>query len=474
MLQPADPRDQEIIAWASRRGQGHIFRYWDELSGESREKLLSQVRAIDFDLLHQLTEQFILNREERRFKGELEPAPIIPLPRTRQEKQKAEEAKAVGEKMLQAGKVAAVVVAGGQGTRLGYPHPKGKFPIGPVTGKSLFQLHAEKLRALSKRYGVAIPWYIMTSEDNDAETKAFFEEYDYFSLGRENVFFFCQGMMPALDEQGKLFLDAPDHVFTSPEGHGGCLKALKKSGALEDTRRRGIEEIFYFQVDNPLVKVCDPTFIGYHTQAGAEMSLKVVRKRDPYEKVGVVGRRHGKFCVIEYSDLSKEDAEAHTPDGQLKYWAGSIAIHMLKVSFVERLNQGDLSLPFHVAHKKIPYLDDAGTRVEPEAPNGYKFETFIFDALSQAKQAIVMEVLREEEFSPVKNATGQNSPATARQAMINLYGGWLEKAGVVVPRDDAGHVQGRIEISPLYALDEQELVEKVRGAFTLGRALYLE
>ena len=461
-------RDQDLIAKASQAGQGHIFRFWEELSDQQRRRLLSQVRKIDFELIAKLAEQ-LLRSPHKALVGEIEPVEIIPIPRNEEQLKRAEEAKRVGEKALREGKVACLLVAGGQATRLDFQGPKGKFPIGPISNKSLFQLHAEKILAISRRYGSTIPWYIMTSETNHEETVEFFKENNYFGLKGDDVFFFRQRMIPALDENGKLILDAKDHIFTSPNGHGGVLSALKESGALEDMKRRGIQEVFYFQVDNVLIKICDPVFIGYHLLEGAEMSSKAVAKRDPWEKIGILGRINGRLGVIEYSDLPRELMEARNPDGSLKYWAGNLAIHMFKVSFLER----DFNLPYHIAHKKIPYLDDRGQLVKPDEPNGYKFETFVFDALRYAERSVTMEVKREEEFSAVKNREGQDSPLTAQRDMINFFGRWLEKAGIRVPRDGEGNVQGKIEISPLFALDEEEFLRKVDRRMGFDGYLYL-
>ncbi len=456
-------------------GQEHVLRFWDELTDEQKEGFLNQLESIDLELITGLAEQFVRNPAsavppDRK----LSPPHVIPVPVTEEQKRAAEEAKKVGERVLREGKVGVILVAGGQGTRLGYPGPKGKYPITPVKKKTLFQFHAEKILALSRRYGTSIPWYIMTSEANDAETREFFAANRYFGLNPADVFFFRQDMIPAVDENGRLFLERKDRVFTNPNGHGGTLLALKKSGALQDMRRRGIEELFYFQVDNVLIKICDPVFIGYHVQADAEMSCKVVPKRDPYEKVGVVGYLNGKLTIIEYSDLSEEEMLARNPDGSLMYNAGSIAIHMLRRQFIEELTAGEFSLPYHRAHKKIPHIDEKGQLVQPREPNGYKFETFIFDALQYTRNAVIMEVDRTQEFSPVKNASGINSPQTAMQALCNLWGGWLEAAGIAVPRDEhTGDVLGKLEISPLYALDVEEFVQKAPEDLRFRDGLYL-
>lgn len=468
-----NPQDQAVIERVYAAGQEHVFRYRDQLDDASRQKLLAQLREVDFELLHRLYEKHIARPEESGRVPEFEPADVIRLPKTDEERQRFDRARRVGEEALRDGRVAAFLVAGGQGSRLGFPGPKGKFPITPVKNKTLFQLHAEKILAMSRRHGMTIPWYIMTSETNHQETVEFFEEQRFFGLRADDVMFFRQEMIPAMDPKGRLILDAKDHIFTNPNGHGGSLSALKRSGALDDMRRRGIDLIFYFQVDNVLLKMCDPVFLGFHLKRRAEMSAKMAAKCDPQEKVGVLGRVNGRLGVIEYSDLPDDLKGLRNLDGSLKFGAGNIAIHVLNVDFVEKENEGGLRLPWHVAHKKIPYLDDAGRLIEPEEPNGYKFETFVFDALGDAEEAVVLEVRREEEFSPVKNAEGADSPRTARRDLVNLFGRWLEKAGVAVPRDGDGNVRGHLEISPLFALDEEEFLQKAPPELEFKDGLYL-
>jgi len=476
----AETRSEQLLKLVRGAGQEHILRYREKLSESSRRQLLYQASLIDFDLMGRLHRDYILKKSTGAATT-LEPAEIVTLAHQRAHPEEAQRTKARGEEILRAGEIAAVLVAGGQATRLGFERPKGAYPVGPVSKKSLFQLHAEKLLAIARRYRAAIPWYIMTSDTNAGETRAFFEENKFFGYAPQDLIFFEQEMIPALDENGKLILDAPDHIFVNPNGHGGTLTALEKSGALADMRRRGIEEIFYFQVDNVLLQMCDPLFVGYHVAANAEMSAKVCAKRDPYEKVGVVGKvfdaaagPNGRLQVIEYSDMSNADKEARLANGTLKYNAGSIAIHLLKTSFIEREIAGGTKLPWHVAHKQIPYLDGEGRLAQPDKPNGYKFETFIFDALGDAARVVVLEVERRFEFSPIKNAAGEDSPLTAQRDMGELYVGWLEKAGAKIPRDASGNLKARIEISPLFALDAEELARKISPNLRLQDELYLE
>lgn len=454
--------------------QEHVLRYWEELGDEQRERLLTQLVDIDFELLERLKRAFIDSGDPPAFHHNIEPVEPIHYPRSEKEWRRHARAQQVGEQALKEGRVAAFLVAGGQGTRLGFPGPKGTFPIGPVSGKTLFQWHAEKIRAIRRRYHQPLRWYIMTSESNHEDTLSFFAEHEFFGLEIDDVHFFRQGMMPALDAQGRLILDARDHVFTSPNGHGGSLQALRKSGALDDMKRRGIDYVFYFQVDNPLVAMCDPVFLGYHILRCAEMSAKVAPKRDPREKVGVIGRIDGRVGVVEYSDLPEEEMMARNADGGLRFNAGNLGIHILSTSFIEEETRGGLKLPWHMAHKRIPYLNDRDETVFPEKPNGYKFETFVFDALGDAEEVAVLEVDRSQEFSPVKNSEGADSPQRARADMSKLFARWLGAANVYVPRAQDGELIAAIEISPLYALDEEELKKKLGGDFSFRGDLYLE
>lgn len=465
--------EQRIIDQVYEAGQEHVFKFWNELNDPSRRKLLAQLNQVDFHLMADLNHKFIQSKDNQFKQQKLEPAEFIALPMTPEEMAEFDKAKKVGEDALKTGRSAAFLVAGGQGTRLGFDGPKGKFPVSPIKNKTLFQLHAEKILAVSIKYGATIPWYILTSETNHQETVEFFDSHSYFGLKPQDVMFFKQEMVPALDNSGRLILNATDSIFRNPNGHGGSLSALKNSGALQDMKERGIHLIFYFQVDNVLVKMCDPVFLGFHIQQEAQMSAKIVAKTDPQEKVGVLGRINGRLGVIEYSDLPEEEQNARNAEGTLKFRAGNIAIHVLSVDFVEQENRGGLRLPWHLAHKKIPYLNEDGELINPSKPNGYKFETFVFDALGDADRTVVLEVKREEEFSPVKNAEGVDSPATARRDMINLFGSWLEKAGVSVTKDSLGNAQGEIEITPLFALDEDELVEKVNSDLSFAGRLYL-
>jgi UDP-N-acetylglucosamine/UDP-N-acetylgalactosamine diphosphorylase len=370
------------------------------------------------------------------------------------------EAIAEGEDALGRGAVAVVIVAGGQGTRLGFDGPKGCYPIGPVTDRSLFQIHCEKVAALGRRYGRTPPLYVMTSDVNHAATEAFFAANDRFGLS--HVRLFRQGTMPAVDaESGAVLLASRDRVALSPDGHGGTLRALRRNGCLDEMRQRRIETIFYLQVDNPLIAVADPGFVGAHRLAGAEVSSKVVRKTDPAEKVGVVAARDGRQLVIEYSDLPARLAEERRPDGRLAFAAGSIALHVFSLDFVERVAD-TAELPYHRARKRVPYVDERGHPVEPDEPNAIKFEQFIFDTLPLARRSLVLETSREGEFEPLKNAEGPSSPDTVRGRLSDAAADVLEAAGATVSRAPDGSAAVPIELSPLVAGDPAELARRVR------------
>lgn len=442
-------------------GQEHVLAGWDRLAPAERAAFVGQLAGIDFaelDALYARRDEAhaVLPPRDRLAPLPVEAADTIPA-----------SAVALGEEALRRGEVAALVVAGGQGSRLGFDKPKGMFPVGPVTDASLFQSHAEKVLALSRRHGRPLPLLVMTSPATHAETEAFFWERRFFGLAEEQVTFFEQGTMPALDRAtGKLLLERPGSLFLSPNGHGGTLTALADTGLLADLKARGVKHVFYFQVDNPLISIADPAFVGRHIETGAEVSSKVVFKERPEEKVGILALIDGRCGIIEYSDLPADLAAERGPDGTLRFRAGSPAIHLFSVPFLERVTSGAGRLPYHVAKKKVPYYDPAsGREVSPASENALKFEMFVFDALPLAETWLAVSVRRDEEFAPLKNATGADSPEAVRQALSNRAARWLEAAGVAVPRDAAGNAAVPIELSPLFALDAAECAAKLPPGF---------
>lgn len=455
-------------AFLDENGQGHVLEFWDRLDDGQKAALLDQVSTVEPESLARMKAMLA----ERGGHGSSEDRMINPAPVEDLSGTELAAAVAEGERALRAGKVGVLLVAGGQGSRLGFEGPKGSYLIGPVSNCSLFEIHARKVLALEKKYAAVVPFYIMTSEVNDGPTRDFFEANRYFGLNKGNVFFFKQGMWPALTEGGKIILDEPGHIFMSPDGHGGILSAMKVRGVLDDMKKRGIETLFYFQVDNPLVEVADPAFIGCHRQNRADVSVKVCAKRDANEGLGVVVERAGRYAVVEYTELTDEQKNARKADGDLKFKWGSVAIHVFDLAFLVR--ETESGLPLHLAHKKVPYCDDDGRLVKPDKPNAYKFEKFIFDVIPDAGNVVNLVFLRENEFSPVKNAEGNDSPAMTKRDLVRKYSRWLETAGVNVPREVDGEPVHRVEIDPCFALGPGDLKEKLDRNFRLTGDILLK
>ena len=424
-------------------GQSHVLAHWKKLSAKERKALLEQIAKLEAkDLAHC---QAALKEGGEVFDSSKGRAPAVAVLKGAKLKAALE----AGEAELAAGRVAALLVAGGQGSRLGFDGPKGCYSIGPISGAPLFFFHARKILARSIRYGAPIPFYIMTSEANYEATVACFEDNDYFGLDKENVFFFRQGMWPGMTKEGKIILDAPGHIFMSPDGHGGLLAALKKSGALADMKKRGIKSIFFFQVDNPLVEIADPAFIGQHVLEKSEYSLKLCAKRDPYEKLGMPMRFGSEYRIVEYSEMTEEQNTRKAKNGKLYFLYGSPAVHVFDFDFLER--EASQPMPLHLAFKKIPMVDEKGNVTKPTEPNGYKFEKFIFDILPKAKRVAFVSLDPAEEFAPVKNAEGSDSPATCQAAMQAKWRRQLAQAGIQCDPEVP------IEIDPCYALDALDL-----------------
>ena len=477
------PNRRELLALVQPWGQEHLLAFWDELSPVEQNKLAAQLRDIDFAQIARLyrnasaaqasvpsdsTSQAPAAEDPAALASRAEPPPAIRLGDANP-MFSLDEAARRGNAALSAGKLGVVLVAGGQGTRLGFDHPKGLYPIGPVSGATLFQILIEKLVAVGRCHGVRIPLYLMTSPATHEETLAALAEHDRFGLASDDLLVFCQGTMPAVDAAtGRLLLEGKGRLALSPDGHGGTLAALVKSGALADIQRRGIEQLFYMQVDNPLVQVCDPALIGYHLLADSQLSTQVVAKRTPLDRVGNVVLVDGKLRIIEYSDLPDDAAKARLPDGSLKLWAGNIAVHVFEVAFLARRSLGDGRLPFHIARKKVDHIDASGRSVEPPTPNAVKFEQFIFDLLPAARNAMVVEVDETTTFAPLKNASGEqrDSPETVQAQMVALHRAWLREAGATI--DD--HVP--VEISPCFALDAAELRGKIEAGLRVSIPTY--
>lgn len=445
---PGDVPPTDLLQTYRAAGQDHVFRFWKDLTPAERATFETELRQVDLQQISELAS----SGGTAVHGGPRSPAPVV---RLRDEPRGATRAQGVaeGKRLLREGKVGLFLVAGGQGSRLGFEGPKGCLPVGPLSGKTIFQLHAEKVLALGREAGKSIPWFIMTSQANDADTRRFFEAHSYFGLEASSVKFLPQKMLPALDVAGKLILETRGKLFQSPNGHGGSYAAILGGGAIEEARKRGVEHLFYFQVDNILIRLADPLFLGLHSLLKSDMSLKVLAKTGPEEKIGVVAIEGGETKVIEYSDFSKAESEARDASGQLVHWAGSIAIHAFRLEFFERVARGAVRLPYHLAKKKIPTLAEDGSPTQVE---GVKYETFVFDALPAARNPLALEVVREEEFAPIKNKSGVDSLESARALYIEEHRRWAREAGLPV--------EGPLEISPLAALGPEDLRARLEPA----------
>jgi UDP-N-acetylglucosamine/UDP-N-acetylgalactosamine diphosphorylase len=446
-----------LEATIQKFGQDHLLEHLKNLEASERKILEAQFSQIDFAQLHALTSGHDTAPDWQALAMRAESPPAVRLNEPH-EQYGAEAALVAGEQALREGRLATIIVAGGQGTRLGFDHPKGVFPIGPLSGRTLFQMHIDRMRAVMKRYGVSIPIYVMTSPATDEETRQYFDANQNFGLTSDQLVIFCQGTMPAVDaKNGRVLLASRTELALSPDGHGGLVNALHKSGCLDDAKQRGIEHFFYAQVDNPLVQLCDPQLVGYHLLSRSQVTTQVVRKRFAKEKVGNVVSVDGKVQIIEYSDLPDNAAEKTLADGSLKLWAGNIAVHVFERRFLESVVTSADGLPFHRAHKAVPFLNSAGELEKPEQPNAIKFERFVFDLLPLADRSIVVEGDASEIFAPVKNAEGAavDTATHAQQALIQLHRRWLLDAGAQISE------QVRVEIHPAWALDSRSVKEKV-------------
>jgi UDP-N-acetylglucosamine/UDP-N-acetylgalactosamine diphosphorylase len=468
-----------------KAGQHHVFNHYDQLSILEQEELLNQLRSVPIDKVDDLfrtaaaaigihsnsTQTSEEDNGDAADTAENDPASesgIEPFggaiyrvltsssngsKDVDKEYELMVRYRARGLRAVAAGRVAAVVLAGGQGTRLGFDGPKGLYDIGLPSHKTLFQLMAERIRKLqelasasavastasSSSYAASsvIPFYVMTSPLNHAATVRHFEDHEYFGLDSDNVFFFRQGVLPCLDVQGKILMESRGRIAVAPDGNGGIYPSLQSSGALDDMIKRGVTCMNVFSVDNALVRPADPVFVGYCLEHDADVGNKVVRKLHPHEAVGVLacknpGRRP---CVVEYSEITKDMAEHVDPNtNQLAYGAANIANHYFTVDFVRNQVLGNMQDLYHAARKKVPYYDlETQTMIgTPEEPNGIKLEAFIFDAFLLSQNMAVLEVLREDEFAPVKNATGQDSPESARRLVSQLAQRWVVHAGATL------------------------------------------
>lgn len=425
-------------------GQSHVFDYFDKLTESEKETFLKQLDAIEIEKLGELLNGALAG--EQSYTQDIQP--FNDQVGRFNDKDLIVKSRLTGMTALKAGQVAALVLAGGQGTRLGFDGPKGIYNIGLPSNRSLFQLIVERIKKLEVLAGAKIPFYIMTSPLNHSTTISYFESNNYFGMSSNDVIFFQQGMLPCISESGKVIMESPGSVSMAPDGNGGIYPSLQRSGTLDDMKERGIKYLHVFSIDNALVRPADPVFIGYCIDQRADCGNKVVWKSHAHEKVGVVAKRSGKPCIVEYSEITKEMAERVDEAGRLQFGAGNICNHFYTIDFIcDKIlpNMGDL---YHIARKKIPYYDsESESTVTPDENNGIKLETFIFDVFPLSDKMAIYDADRSEEFSPVKNMAGSpsDSPDTAREMISALAKKWLLDAGAEL----VGDLDGICEISPM-------------------------
>ena len=397
--------------------QEQLLSAYSRISDESeKQEFLNKILTIDFKQISDIYKDNVASKLE--FTDE-NVEPIDFVDKYKLSKEEYEKYEKIGIEKIKSGKLAVVTMAGGQGTRLGHKGPKGTFDLGLDSHKSIFEILTDTINEARNKYGVNIPWYIMTSEDNDAETQEFFNKNNYFGYPKEYISFFKQGKLPMVNEEGKILIDEHGKIKEASDGHGGIFQSMRKDGVLFDLKSRNIEWVFIGGVDNVLVKPVDPILIGLACDRGVEAAGKSIIKASPSEKVGVFCKHNGKPSVIEYSEISQEMAEETTADGELKYAESHILCNLFSVNAIDKISTE--KLPYHKAHKKATYIDENGKVIVPDKPNAYKFEAFLFDAFESLDDIIVLRVKREEEFAPVKNKEGQDSPETARKLYIDFH-----------------------------------------------------
>lgn len=485
-------------------GQSHILQFWLELCEEERDSFLQELSQLDLRGLKDHCEGAA--RAARAARAAASPSASLdqnvePVPSefigsvTKSDKSLLAQWENEGLLQISENRVGVLLLAGGQGTRLGVQYPKGMYNVGLPSGKTLYQIQAErilKIQELSDRkHGsrCTVPWYIMTSEFTLAPTEKFFKENNYFGLEPSNIIMFEQRMIPAVTFDGKVILQGKGKIAMAPDGNGGLYQALVDNKVLEDMKKRGVEYLHVYCVDNILVKMADPVFIGFCVSKGADCGAKVVEKAYPAEPVGVVCRVQGVCQVVEYSEIQPETAELRGPGGELVYSAGNICNHFFTRAFLQDVAEKfEGQLKQHVAIKKVPFVDACGNHVKPTKPNGVKMEKFVFDVFPFSRSFVVFEVVREDEFSPLKNADGAaaDSPTTARNSLLAQHCRWATAAGAML-LDEHGNTlppttsvsaggnnsSAQCEISPLVSYFGEGL-EKLLNGRTLPTPLILD
>ncbi len=473
MIKVASEADRVLVAKVHDASQDHIFDLWESLSEAEQNAFLTQLHTLDFPRVRRLIGLSEASAGEGLETRVLQPAPFIALPRNEDDRARRDAARTAGEEALRKGQIAVVTAAGE--TRPGQEAlgPRGLIPVGPVSGKTIFQLHAEAIRASARRFRAAIPWVIVTSAAHHGALVGYLRAQEYFGLNSADVSMLTQDELPIVNRRGKFLLADRGRIAMSPNGHGGVLLRILEDDVFPALELRGIRHIFYFQADNPMVRIADPVFAGYHVLGDFELTSKAVCKLDPDEEVGIFCHFGGVTGVVEYNELSARDRTRRDAEGRLEFSAANIAIHIFSMEFLRRLRTTRSEFPVHFAQRKTSYLDRKGNRVQPRSANSIQFQSYIFDALPLARSTLILETQREGEFSPVKSLTGAASAATARRHLSRMYTRWLGEAGAEIQLGDEPD-PGAVEVSPLFALDAEELKAKLPRPFAVRDGTYLE
>ncbi len=449
--------DSKVIALRSKLlalGQHHLLKFWGELSSDQKSELIGQIQQIDFEKLQALvgSNSSATAHDDVELEAEQHPVTVV----EHEDVCGTAAACEAGQAALAKGEVGALIVAGGEGSRLSFDGPKGCFPLGPISGASLYQLLLEKVVASSRRYGVDVPVYVMTSPATHAATVSYLDAADWFGVSADCRHVFCQGTMPAVDPDGRILLESKSRLCLSPDGHGGVVSALSQDRLLDSMHSEGVEHLFYCQIDNPAVPLLDLKLIGQHVLSGADVTVLTVEKTDAAERAGTVVSINDRLHVLEYSLISESIANACDADGELKFRAANTGIHLFRTDFLMRESRDARALPFHPAYKEVAHIDERGEMVEPESPNAIKFERFVFDMFPRAEKTMLIPVDREQCFLPLKDASSsETSPQAVQKKLCELHRNWLVQAGIDVSPD------ANVEIGPLVACNADELTERV-------------
>mmetsp|Transcript_4937 Transcript_4937/g.12810 ORF Transcript_4937/g.12810 Transcript_4937/m.12810 type:complete len:532 (-) Transcript_4937:1943-3538(-) len=488
----ATPPPAALVASVKKAGQAHVLSFWDQLSAGEQEALVADVGSVDVAALSKwyvAATRYSDSPDGAAAKLEPIPQDAIVTNTSTEPTPQVSECREVGLTAIGEGKVAAVLMAGGQGTRLGSKKPKGMFPLGLDVDPTLFQLQAHRLRRLAElgkaKTGrkCAVPWYIMTSGATKPDTVAFLKDNDYFGLNPDDVFIFEQNIIPCLTPKGQMILKSKSALARAPDGNGGLYRAVREAGVLDDMVKRGIEFVHIYGVDNALVQIADPIFVGTVAQTGADVGNKSCLKRSPTEPVGVICIKNGKYQVVEYSEMDEATCERRRDDGQLLFSAGNVCNHLYTLDFFKRACKlEEESCVHHVASKKIPHVDASGTYIEPKEPNGIKLEKFVFDVFVLAEKLTVLEISRDEEFSPLKNASaaGKDCVDTVQKMLYARNRRYLEAAGATFvdadgkALDPATLTEEHVcEISPLVSYAGEGLEDVVKAGSPFQFPVYI-